>query len=204
MKCPLQKNILWSNFPILKEGGKKLLECGKKLLWNNSWTIHAHVGPLHFQYVFWRLTLNLKPRSLVFYPIQGEKTLNIMFQLWWMILIRNHSKNTYHHILHQSNCMYNFFLSNSKKKLRFHFWSSHIPHLREFVQISVTNEISKNSNFTNSNAKSIRLRSKPFSIPRKHFIKKPWGNFHFSRFSIYHLISHMKTSVVRLSKNHRK
>ena len=97
-----------------------------------------------------------------------------------------------------------FFLSNSKKKLRFHFWSSHIPHLREFVQISVTNEISKNSNFTNSNAKSIRLRSKPFSIPRKHFIKKPWGNFHFSRFSIYHLISHMKTSVVRLSKNHRK
>ena len=120
-----------------------------------------------------------------------------------MILIRNHSKNTYHHILHQSNCMDNF-LSKSKKKLRFHFWCSHFQHLRQFAQISVRNEILKNSNFTNSNAKSIRLSSKPFSLPRKYFIKKPWGNFHFLRLSIYHLISRMKTSVVRLSRNHRK
>ena len=94
------------------------MDCDKKLLWNNSRTIHAHVGPQHFQYVFWRLILNLKPRSLVFYPIQGKKTLNIIFQLWWMILIRSHSKNTYHH---QSNCMYNFFCPIPKKSWDFIF-----------------------------------------------------------------------------------
>ena len=92
MKYLLQKHILWSNFRIWKEGGKKLLDWGKKLSINKSRTMHAHVEILHVQYALWRLTLNLKSRSLVFYPTQGEKTLSIIFQLWWVILIRNHSK----------------------------------------------------------------------------------------------------------------
>ena len=166
--------------------------------------MHAHVEILHVQSALWRSTLNLKSRSLVFYPTQGGKNFKYHFSTLMGDPNQKPFKKIHTIIFFINQIAWTIFCPIPKKKLRFDFWCSHFRHLRQFGQISVRNEILKNSNFTNSNAKSIRLSSKPFSLPRKYFIKKPWGNFHFLRLSIYHLISRMKTSVVRLSRNHRK
>ena len=139
MKYLLQKHILWSNFRIWKEGGKKLLDWGKKLSINKSRTMHAHVEILHVQYVLWRLTLNLKPKSLVFYPTTGGKNFKYHFStLMGDPDQKPFKKNTYHHILHQSNCMYNFFVQFQKKSwdfifgvLIFHIWDSLLKFLWE-------------------------------------------------------------------------
>ena len=57
-------------------------------------------------------------------------------------------------------------------------------------QIWKRNQILKNYNSMNSSLKLIRLSSRPFSISRKHYIKKQWGNFTSKKFFNYHFVSH--------------
>ena len=140
MKYLLQKHILWSNFRIWKEGGKKLLDWGKKLSINKSRTMHAHVEILHVQYVLWRLTLNLKPKSLVFYPTKGGKNFKYHFSTLMGDPDQKPFKNKIHTIIffiNQIVCTI-FFVQFQKKSwdfifgvLIFHIWDSLLKFLWE-------------------------------------------------------------------------
>ena len=141
MKYLLQKHILWSNFRMWKEGGKKLLDWGKKLSINKSRTMHAHVEILHVQSALWRLTLNLKSRSLVFYPTQGGKNFKYHFSTLMGDPDQKPFKKIHTIIFFINQIAWTIFCPIPQKKLRFHFWCSHFRHLRQFAQISVRNEI---------------------------------------------------------------
>ena len=153
MKYLLQKHILWSNFRIWKEGGKKLLDWGKKLSINKSRTMHVHVEILHVQsvpspffqkvYIFFQ---RFKPffilhyqRSLsssqdFFYDTYGVKNLwRGVKNFWDQSTFRLNLRSTISNQISCSRFHYHFsshsYLIDMKSLVFYPLFKSFLPHL---------------------------------------------------------------------------